>query len=173
MTCPIRTDPALWRGAAPSVNCERRSAAAARNSSASWKAAARHETVNPKTPGNYPPLSPPTPHFPPQTPDELMTRCRNQPACGLRPAAQQTNQKQKKGFALLCWWWNFKAVCTWNHYFYWHFFLLHWFTSVSVQFKFSEVCLLVSDRNIQTCWFLFAAARITHKQNWDFEETKL
>lgn len=54
VTSPIRTAPALWRGAAPSVNCERRSAAAARNWSASWKAAARHETASPKTPGNYP-----------------------------------------------------------------------------------------------------------------------
>lgn len=58
----IRTAPALWRGAAPSVNCERRYAAAARNWSASWKAAARPETASPKTPGNYPnrhPTDPP------------------------------------------------------------------------------------------------------------------
>lgn len=55
VTFPIRTALDLWRGAAPSVNCERQSVAAARNSYASLKAAARLGTVSPKTPGNYPP----------------------------------------------------------------------------------------------------------------------
>lgn len=57
--CPVRTAPGPWRGAAPSVNSERRSGGAARSSSASWRAAAPPGTASRRPLGNYRTPSPP------------------------------------------------------------------------------------------------------------------
>lgn len=117
VTSPVRTAPALWRGAAPSVNWERRSAAAARNWSASWKAAARRETASPRTPGNYFQQAPKNPT---QVALSTLEPRGTGPPAPFSFGGWRTNQKTKTkegiGSVLLLVKWcdSWSCVCTWN-----------------------------------------------------------
>lgn len=158
VTSPVRTAPALWRGAAPSVNWERRSAAAARNWSASWKAAARRETASPRTPGNY---FQQAPKNPPQVALSTLEPRGTGPPAPFSFGGWRTNQKNKnKRGDWLCFaagevvwllklclhmkWWRLLLARTCSTFQpHWFTFLLsHWLCTVSDFWCFS---LVVSD----------------------------